>query len=103
MAKYRLAGVNPFGKEPTIQITADKVNEETQTEYSINNRRDAGEIIHGDTHQADQKTLFRVLAQVDAGQHSQGKARGRHQKDHQHRAEDGRKQSSVLVRLAWIG
>ena len=81
-------------------LRAQIIDEESDPENPVDDRRDAGQVVHADPHQADEHAVPGVFAQVDAGQHAQGKAADGHQEDQGHGAEDCRQDAAFGVRLA---
>ena len=90
------------GKHHWSSSAADAVDKEPQTKNAVDDRGDAGQIVHRDPHDADQQAFFGVFAQVDAGQHAQREAGHGHQEDQHDCAENGRKQAALGVRLARV-
>ena len=88
--------------KPLVQQPADAVDEEPQAENAVNDRGDAGQVVHGDPHQPHQQAFLGVFAQVDAGQHAQRKTCHGHQEDQHHGTENGREEPAFGVRLAGI-
>ena len=81
---------------------AHAVDEEAQAEDAVDDRGMPARLLTRDADHADQHALPGVFAQVDAGQHAQGKAGDRHQEDQHHGAEDRGKQAALGVRFAGI-
>ncbi len=91
-----------FGIEELVQRTAQEVDEEAESEDAIDDRRNAGQIVHGDADQPHEGTLAGVFAQVDGGDHAERGHQHRHEEDHHHRAEDRRKDTALGVGFAGI-
>ncbi len=90
------------GIEQLVDIAAEVINEEAQTEYAVDDGRHAGEVVHRDTDDARDRPLLGIFAQIHRGDHAERRHQHRHQHDHQHGAEDGRENAAFGVGLARI-
>ncbi len=90
------------GKNSRSMRAADRVDEEAEAEDAEDDRRHAGQVVDRDAHHAHQRPLLGVLAQVERGEHAERRHREGHQEHHHHRAEDGREDAALGVRLARV-
>jgi hypothetical protein len=83
--------------------SSDHVTEEPQAEDAEDDAGHACEVVDGDAHDADERALFRVLAQIEGRQDTEGHDHQRHDQCHHHGAEERRPDAALAVGLAWIG
>src|SRR5450759_970930 len=88
-----------LGEEDLVDVRADAVDEEAEPEDAEDDRRDAGEVVHGDPHESDDPALLRVFAKVERGDDAERHGDDAHEHDHQNRPEDGREDAALGVRL----
>ena len=81
---------------------ADEVHEEAEAEDAEDNRRHAGEVVDGDTDEAHQQALRRVLPEIECRQHPERHRDDAHEEHHHDGAEDGREDAALGVRLSRI-
>ena len=91
-----------LGVEEPVDGAADQVDEEAEAEDAEDDRRHARQVVDRDAHHAHQRPLLGVLAQVERGEHAERRHGEGHEEDHHHRAEDGREDAALGVRLARI-
>ena len=88
-----------FGIEEAVDRPADEVDEEPHAEDAEDDRRHAGQIVHGDPHGADERSLLRVLPKVERGEDAQGRRDEAHDHDHHDRPEDRGEDAPFGVRF----
>ena len=91
-----------FGKEDSVDASADEVDEEAQAEHAEHDGRDARQVVHGDAHRAHERALPGVLTEVEGREHAEGHDDDAHEEDHHHRPEDGGEDPALGVRLAGV-
>ena len=87
---YRRSAPAGPGEEQPVDGTAQHVDEETQAEHAVDDRRYAGEVVHGDADHLGQRPL---AWRTRAGRPQRSRRTGddqRHHQGHHHGAEDRR-------------
>ena len=78
------------------------MNEEAETKYAEDNRRNPGEVIDGDADGTHQRSLFGIFAQVNCRQHAKGRNRKTHQHGHHKGAEECWENAALSIRFARV-